>query len=97
MPSTKKRKHRKLLSSKEEQEAFENTVSQFIESKIKISHQSFLTPRQIINEFKKDGHDFPSETLFFKEMRNQLEHMLPACTYKNSNGTRKYEGIAFNE
>jgi len=97
MPSTQKCKRRKLISNKEEHTVLGESVSKFIESKIKISHQSFLTPRQIINEFKKDGHDFPSETLFFKEMRNQLEHMLPACTYKNSNGTRKYEGIAFNE
>ena len=95
MPSTKKRKHRKLLSSKGEQEAFENTVSQFIESKIKISPQSFITPRQIINEFKKDGHDFPSETLFFKELRNQLNHMIPVCTYRSTNGIRKYDGITF--
>jgi len=97
IPSAKRQRHARVLSNPEENETFKKTVSDFIEAKIKFSQPkgSFLTPGQIIEEFKTNGFCVPSDTLFFKEVRNQLE--LNHVTYKNTNGNRKYEGISFND
>ena len=96
IPSAKRQRHARVLSNPEENETFKKTVNGFIEAKIKFSQPkgSFLTPGQILEEFKSNGFCVPSDTLFFKEVRNQLE--LNHVTYKNTNGNRKYEGISFN-
>jgi hypothetical protein len=94
MPSAKKRKLTKVLSNYDNDGVFGDVVRQFIECRIRISphERSFLTPRQIMEEFERNGHNFPSEVLFFKELRKQMEHKHP-CTYKNTNGIRKYDGM----
>ena len=98
-PRRKKPTHTRVFSDPEENKAFKKIVGQFISSRLKISQheRSFLTPRQIIDEFKKNGHSVPSESLFFKEVRSQLEHMHPAITYKKINGNRRYDGATFTD
>jgi curved DNA-binding protein CbpA len=99
IPQAKMQKHTRVIQNFEENEAFKKTVSNFIKSRIKISQRerSFLTPVQIINEFKKDGLYLPSEGLFFKELRSQLDTMHPHITYKNTNGVRRYDGASFDD
>jgi len=99
MQNVQKRKHTKVFSNTDQSEMFKATVSQFVDSRITASQnrKSYLTLRQIIDEFKKNGHVASSETIFFTELKDQLEHKHPTIIYKNSNGTRKYLGASFRD
>ena len=74
-------------------------MEQFIESKIHFSDLKpcYLTPAQIMDEFKRNGHHAPSETLFFKELRNQMNQKHPDIAYKKINGIRRYDRAYFDE
>lgn len=97
--STKRRKSNKTHLSYTEVQAFKQTVSEFILSKIHISQQTqtFVTTRQIMDHFIKNGHSVPSETFFFKEIRTQLDSksssQSPTAIYKKFNGIRGYYGL----
>ena len=97
LPRRKKPRHTRVFSNHEENQAFKQTVSQFIESRIQISQnkKSFITSKQILDEFKKSGLSTPSETLFFTEVRNLLDKKRPSITYKQAHGIRKYNGASF--
>ena len=98
MKSTKIKRTRVLLTF-EKNKAFKKAVSQWIESRIQFSQHgsSFLTTKNIIDAFKRDGHSVPSDTFFFKEIRNQIAQKHPVITYKKINGIRGYYDASFKE
>ena len=95
MPESKKRRFAKVFSHSADGKVFKQAVSNFVESRIVEALRSFVTTRVIMDAFSAGGNEVPSEAIFFKELRNQLEAKMPGVAiYKKISGARGYDGIS---
>ena len=95
MPESKKRRFAKVFSHSADGKVFKQAVSNFVESRIVEASRSFVTTRVIMDAFSAGGNEVPSEAIFFKELRNQLEAKMPGVAiYKKISGARGYDGIS---
>ena len=95
MPESKKRRFTKVFSHSADGRVFKQAVSNFVESRIVEASRSFVTTRVIMDAFSVGGNEVPSEAIFFKELRNQLEAKMPnIAIYKKISGARGYDGIS---
>ena len=95
MPESKKRRFTKVFSHSADGKVFKQAVSNFVESRIVEASRSFVTTRVIMDAFSAGGNEVPSEAIFFKELRNQLEAKMPGVAiYKKISGARGYDGIS---
>ncbi len=92
--SAKKRKHRRVYMNQEENDAFKDVMSQFVKSRIQLDNFASVTSRYIMKAFMDNGHQVPSELLFFAELRNQVDHMFPTAVSKRVCGVWGYKGIS---
>jgi len=94
----KKRKHTKVLETDQETQTFKKTLSDFIDSNICESEnpRSFISTHEIISAFKKKCNVIKSETLFSKELHNQMSSKFSNVIQKQCSGSRGYSYLIFN-